>query len=72
VTRYLRELEQIPADPPTTVPAAPAVASPPPPISDPVPSLRPESRSTQLTVAVAVSVLLLLALAVVAIFWPSR
>jgi len=74
VTRYLRELEQIPPDPPTTAPEAP-VASPPPPsplIAEPVPSAPPKSGSTQLTVVVAVSVLLLLAVAVVAILWPSR
>ncbi|HEY2729185.1 MAG TPA: FHA domain-containing protein, partial [Polyangia bacterium] len=72
VTRYLRELEQIPSDPPPTVPAAPA-ASPPPPsptIQQPVPPARPKGSATQLTVVVAVSVLLLLAVAVVAIFWP--
>ena len=75
VTRYLRELEQSPPDPPAAVQPAPPAASPTPPappIPEPVPSAPPERRSTQLTVVVASSVLLLLAVAVIAIFWPSR
>jgi pSer/pThr/pTyr-binding forkhead associated (FHA) protein len=73
VTRYLRELEQIPPDPPPAVSAAPPAAPPPPPsppISEAVPSARPERGSTRVIVVVAAAVLLFLAVTAVVIFWP--